>query len=448
VKASNNQGYDTQSFDVNVAGIMPVITSMPVTEATVNQPYSYDVNATGIPEPNYSLITAPAGMMIDGNTGIISWTPDSNQLGLNAVTVKASNSQGYDTQSFDVNVAGAAPVITSIPVTAATVNQPYSYDVNATGIPEPNYSLTTAPAGMVIDGNTGLISWTPDSNQLGSNAVTVKAINTEGSDIQSFTITVLLSDNFEDNKRGAMWRLFVKDYNNMWVSEDANRLNVRATSEANNIVALYIANGWSFDINENFAVEVDFHYSKISEQDGWVGIAIGNNDSYVSISSGSDSNESYFYYETVIDGNVILEQEPRDANDGTLYIWYEADSNNVYLSHIGYGDVNAYDWQTLPSPLQGRWTSPVDVSIGGGSNRTSLEQGEAYLDNFKIINAKLLGWPPATDLDGDGFIGWGDIRIICEYWLADPNTVPDIEGDINRDEIVNFLDLAELALSW
>jgi hypothetical protein len=300
----------------------------------------------------------------------------------------------------------------------------------------------------VIDGNTGLISWTPDANQLGPNAVTVKAINTEGSDTQSFTITVLPLDNFDDNRRGAMWRLFIKDYNNMWVSEDANRLNVRATNEVNNCVALYIANGWSFDVNEDFAVEVDYHYSKIHEQEGWIGIIIENNDSYVSISSGSDSNESYFYYETGIDGNVILEQELRDSNDGTLYIWFEADSNNVYLSHIGYGDANAYKWQTLPSPLQSRWTLPVNVTIGGSSDKASLGQGEAYLDDFKIIKAKLLGWPPATDLDGDGFISWGDIKIMCEYWLADTNTDPDIKGDINRDEAVNFLDFAELALSW
>jgi hypothetical protein len=90
----------------------------------------------------------------------------------------------------------------------------------------------------------------------------------------------------------------------------------------------------------------------------------------------------------------------------------------------------------------------VDVAIGGGSDGVYLGPGEAYLDNFKIIRAKPLSWPPATDLDGDGFIGWGDIKIMCEHWLADLNTDPNIEGDINKDEIVNFLDFAELALAW
>jgi len=36
---------------------------------------------------------------------------------------------------------------------------------------------------------------------------------------------------------------------------------------------------------------------------------------------------------------------------------------------------------------------------------------------------------------------------MSEHWLADPNTDPNIEGDINRDEVVNFLDFAEIGLA-
>ena len=201
----------------------------------------------------------------------------------------------------------------------------------------------------------------------------------------------------------------------------------------------YIANGWSFDINEDFAMEVDFHYGSFSDQDGWVGITVENADSYFSISAGSDSNESYFYYESIVDGNTVFEQEVRDSNDGTLYISYDADSNSLYLSHTGYGDANAYVWQTAPDPLQGQ---SANVAIGGGSAGAALGLGDAYLDNFEVTTATLLGWPPATDLDSDGFIGWGDVRVMSHYWL-------DINpGDINGDGIVNFKDLAEFGLAW
>jgi C1A family cysteine protease len=50
------------------------------------------------------------------------------------------------------------------------------------------------------------------------------------------------------------------------------------------------------------------------------------------------------------------------------------------------------------------------------------------------------------DLDCDGSIGFGDIRIIGENWLDGP----DLPGDFYKDEddIVNFLDFAEFAKHW
>lgn len=53
------------------------------------------------------------------------------------------------------------------------------------------YSLTTAPAGMVIDSVTGLIQWTPSYGSAGDHEVEVKVQNSLGEmDTQSFTIDV------------------------------------------------------------------------------------------------------------------------------------------------------------------------------------------------------------------------------------------------------------------
>ncbi|MFO7680701.1 MAG: LamG-like jellyroll fold domain-containing protein [Chloroflexota bacterium] len=79
------------------------------------------------------------------------------------------------------------PTITSQPVLKATIGLPYQYAVQATGNPPPAFSLTTAPAGMTIDAN-GLIEWTPMA--VGEYPVTVTAVNSQGSDVQSFTIIV------------------------------------------------------------------------------------------------------------------------------------------------------------------------------------------------------------------------------------------------------------------
>ena len=190
VRATNSEGSDDQSYSIDVAGIAPVITSTAVTVGIVNQSYSYDVDASGIPDPNYSLITSPSGMTIAPTTGVITWTPTATQLGLNPVTVRATNSEGSDDQSYNIDVAGIAPAITSTPTTVATVGQLYAYDVDASGIPDPNYSLVTSPSGMTIAPTTGVITWTPTAGQLGLNPVTVRATNSEGTDDQSFSFSV------------------------------------------------------------------------------------------------------------------------------------------------------------------------------------------------------------------------------------------------------------------
>lgn len=86
------------------------------------------------------------------------------------------------------------PHITSTPPTTGTVSQNYNYAVKATD-PDTNdiliYSLTLAPEGMGINPSTGLIAWTPNTTQTGSQTVTVKVQDQGGlSDTQSFTITV------------------------------------------------------------------------------------------------------------------------------------------------------------------------------------------------------------------------------------------------------------------
>ncbi|MBN2455278.1 MAG: hypothetical protein JXB29_01870, partial [Sedimentisphaerales bacterium] len=385
-------------------------------------------------------IVSPNNMTIDVNTGLIEWTPTEQQIGPNIpVTVRAANIAGSDDQSFGIDVSGIIPQISSIPPTTATAGVPYSYDVDANGTPEPTYELIVSPNNMTIDVNTGLIEWIPEPNQIGDVNVIVEASNIVSFDTQSFTITVFPSDNFDDNKRSAMWRSHTEDYSNIWVLEDTNRLNLRATGDINDLVAFYVANDWEFEANEDFAVEIDFHYSVISDQNGWVAMIVEDDHNCASISAGSDNNESYFYYEVVADGNVVFEREPRDSNDGTLYIWYDADSNSLHISHVGYQGGNAYIWQC---------SSPVEIAIGGGSDGVTLSSGNAYLDNFKIIRAKLIGWPPATDLDGDGFTSIGDIAIMNEYWLCDPNADPNVKGNLNNDDIVNFLDFAEFGLVW
>jgi len=118
--------------------------------------------------------------------------------------------------SADVN---HAPVITSTPVTSATKDQAYTYDVNATDSDGDTltYSLTTTPSGMTINSSTGLITWTPTA--AGAYVVTVEVSDGALFDTQSFTITVADSGTYPIGGTGPAGGLIFYDkgsYSNGW----------------------------------------------------------------------------------------------------------------------------------------------------------------------------------------------------------------------------------------
>src|SRR4030042_2471610 len=71
------------------------------------------------------------------------------------------------------NTINYTPVITSTPVSAATAEVAYTYDVNATDLnADPLiYSLEIFPTGMTIDSGSGVINWTPSLAQVGDHTV-------------------------------------------------------------------------------------------------------------------------------------------------------------------------------------------------------------------------------------------------------------------------------------
>ena len=177
----------------------PIITSTPITSATVNQVYTYNVAAAD-PDGDtliYALTVSHTGMTINSWTGVINWIPGS--AGDYEVTIEVfDNGTPVKSiaQSFTIHVSeeseptSQAPTITSTPDTTATVNQTYAHDINATDLDGDTltYSLTVKPTGMTINSTTGLINWTPTST--GDYDVIVRVSDGELFDTQSFTIHV------------------------------------------------------------------------------------------------------------------------------------------------------------------------------------------------------------------------------------------------------------------
>ncbi|RKH32839.1 hypothetical protein D7Y13_10340 [Corallococcus praedator] len=140
----------------DVAGV-PVITSVPVTEATVGEPYAYSVTAAGRPTPVLTLEQAPEGMTLNAESGLLSWTPPAETTV--SVSVRASNGQTPDAvQTFQLRVqspvaadAGTEPdgggAIDAGPETDA------GPDADAGTVADAG---TEVDAGTVADAGTGL----------------------------------------------------------------------------------------------------------------------------------------------------------------------------------------------------------------------------------------------------------------------------------------------------
>lgn len=200
-------GQETAALSIVLSSIVasnhaPVITSTPVTSATVEQaytdtqPYTYNVNATD-PDGDtltYSLTTKPTGMTINSTTGLINWTPTTSTGDYN-VTVKVSDGELTATQSFTITVSlsNHDPIIFSTPDTAAKVGVEYTYQIAATDPDEEDtltYTLSAKPDGMVINESTGLVSWVPSEAQVGGHEVLIEVSDGKLSIYQNFIITV------------------------------------------------------------------------------------------------------------------------------------------------------------------------------------------------------------------------------------------------------------------
>ena len=179
----------------------PLITSLPITTTTNTEgTYSYSVVAKDIDNDDltFSLIESPAGMTIDPLTGLVQWTPSVGQDGHHTITVKVQDINNlFRTQTFTILVVNSStnvsPFITSTPIASVIKDTLYIYDVEATD-PDVSdklkYLLVTAPLGMTIIADTGMIHWQAPL-QMGAFDVMVRVEDMMGEfDSQTFIITV------------------------------------------------------------------------------------------------------------------------------------------------------------------------------------------------------------------------------------------------------------------
>jgi len=174
----------------------PVISSSAVTQAVVDEPYSYTLTASDSDGDSltYSATGLSGWLNFDTTTAVLSGTPASGDVGDISITLTVSDGTDSVEQTFTITVEAVnnAPSITSTAGTTAVVGTAYSYTLTATdadGDPL-TMSADTLPAWMDFDAGTGVLSGTPTNAEIGVHSVTLSVTDGEDSDSETFDLTV------------------------------------------------------------------------------------------------------------------------------------------------------------------------------------------------------------------------------------------------------------------
>jgi hypothetical protein len=152
----------------------------------------------------FSVVSAPPGVVLDSNSGLVAWTPTEAQgPGSYTVRVRVSDNAPtplFATNSMQVTVSevNAAPVLDLLPDRTVTELTPLAFTVLAhdTDLPAQTltFSLDTPPTGASISSTTGAFTWTPTEAQgPGRYTITVRVTDSGSparSDTKSFDVVV------------------------------------------------------------------------------------------------------------------------------------------------------------------------------------------------------------------------------------------------------------------
>jgi hypothetical protein len=188
---------------LTVNQLAPVIGQMDQQVVPCGQPYigvpptvTHPLNMSPI---TWSLDNPEPGMTIDSVTGVIRWNNPVPSPFLYTLRVRATNAAGTSMEILFLGVAASAPQIVPIANESIACHSRYTGPVPvltspACMSPILNWSLDEGPAGMDIDHDTGVVSWSVPIPSPVAYAVTIRGTNAVGNGTESWTLRVVPGD--------------------------------------------------------------------------------------------------------------------------------------------------------------------------------------------------------------------------------------------------------------
>jgi len=205
------------------------------------------------------------------------------------------------------------------------------------------------------------------------------------------TITLgqfILRDTFNDNLTGPMWRVLADDPNLCTMKEVNQRLELQATNQVSVVSAGYVSSGWRLDPRCDFSVKVDYHYDLMSFAVGWVSLGVTPEvgdpwEQNAVIGVGCAHGYANYWFRKQAGFSVDSDSAQRSGTNGTLYISYNAGTDELYLGLADYGPDDA--WSVLPGLRNVKWGNrPVYIWLAGGCEGLNVPSGRVYLDNLLV----------------------------------------------------------------
>jgi RHS repeat-associated protein len=190
--ADGRSGVARQGFTLQVSDSSfnspPVFTSTPAVQIAIGGNYRYAARASDLDGDalTYSLQAAPAGVLVDAGSGLVSWPRALS--GQHSLVLVADDARGGQTsQAWTLYVGEPAatepgPAFSSVPVSFAAVGVQYRYAfrVNSFQSDTPTVSLLQTPAGMSLDPVGKVLTWVPVGADLGTHVIELRAVDSSG----------------------------------------------------------------------------------------------------------------------------------------------------------------------------------------------------------------------------------------------------------------------------